>query len=182
MSSNLLRRSSSVLQRRITTTTTKPSVALRRAPQQKQLQQRRSMGGAVEMPTPRSMIAEPWQGHPKHEEGWEKDLYYTYGAATFLIILSNCFKPDNHATTWAAEEAQARLDLKDQGFDKFEFGKHYKGMSLAQAQDGAPADEDPVAALLNNSEEEWEKFNEKAIKTEDDDDNDEDEEEEEDGE
>eukprot|EP00545_Synedropsis_sp_CCMP1620_P012847 CAMPEP_0119015074 /NCGR_PEP_ID=MMETSP1176-20130426/10543_1 /TAXON_ID=265551 /ORGANISM="Synedropsis recta cf, Strain CCMP1620" /LENGTH=161 /DNA_ID=CAMNT_0006968337 /DNA_START=63 /DNA_END=548 /DNA_ORIENTATION=+ len=113
--------------------------------------------------TPQSMKAELWGGHPKHKEGWEMDLYLTYGAAFGLIVMALGFAPDTSIQAWAQGEAQARLDLKAQGFDKFEFGTHYNTTSSNEA--------------------EWEKFNDKAIKPgedDDDDDDDEDEDEEED--
>eukprot|EP00546_Thalassionema_frauenfeldii_P008508 CAMPEP_0178923410 /NCGR_PEP_ID=MMETSP0786-20121207/16705_1 /TAXON_ID=186022 /ORGANISM="Thalassionema frauenfeldii, Strain CCMP 1798" /LENGTH=77 /DNA_ID=CAMNT_0020597905 /DNA_START=322 /DNA_END=555 /DNA_ORIENTATION=+ len=72
-------------------------------------------------------------------------------------------RPDTNIQSWASEEAQARLDLKAKGFDKFEFGTHYK------------------AKVEGNQEEEWEKFNNKAVSPgEDDDDEEEDEDEDDD--
>lgn len=111
----------------------------RRTPVVQQQQKRRMGGGGGDMPQPQSMKAELWQGHPKHNEGWEMDIYLSYGAATVLIIMALGFAPDTGIQAWAEGEAEARLELKAQGFDKFEFGTHYNTTS--------------------SNEEEWEKFN-----------------------
>jgi hypothetical protein len=102
----------------------------------------RRFGG--DMPTPQSMKAELWQGHPKHPEGWEFDLYLSYGLVTILMVLALGFAPDTSIQAWAQGEAQARLDLKAKGFDNFEFGKHYN--------------------TTESNEKEWEKFNAKVRK------------------
>mmetsp|Transcript_14537 Transcript_14537/g.21441 ORF Transcript_14537/g.21441 Transcript_14537/m.21441 type:complete len:154 (-) Transcript_14537:278-739(-) len=112
---------------------------------------------AGDTPTPNSMKARLWEGHPTHKEAWENDLYATYGISVILLIMVY-MRPDTNIQTWANEEAQARLDLKARGFDNFEFGKHYK------------------TQIEGNQEEEWEKFNNKAIKPGEDDDDDDEEE------
>ena len=90
--------------------------------------------------TPQSMKAELWEGHPKTPEGWEMDYYVTAGLTVVMAVMAIFFKPDISIQTWAREEAQARLDLKAQGFDKFEFGTHYNTVKVV------------------NQEAEWEKF------------------------
>ena len=87
-------------------------------------QQRRFLGANNNMPRPQSMDAELWQGHPKHKEGWETTIYLTYGAATIILGITYFFSPETSIQTWAAAEAQARLDLKAKGV-KPEFGRHY---------------------------------------------------------
>jgi len=119
------------------------------------------MGGG--QPESQSMQAKLFEGEP---EGWEGTLYFTYGAA-FVIVSTMCmFAPDTKITTWANNEAQARLDLLRSGaIDKVEFGVHYNT---------------PEA---RGWEDDWDKFAEKSIipgeDDDDDDDEDEDEEEEE---
>jgi hypothetical protein len=90
---------------------------------------------------PQSMKAELWGGHSKYAEGWETDLYTSYALGLGLIIMALGFAPDTSIQAWAQGEAQARLDLKANGFDKFEFGTHYNTTS--------------------SNEEEWDKFNAK---------------------
>uniref|UniRef100_A0A7S2WJX2 NADH dehydrogenase [ubiquinone] 1 beta subcomplex subunit 11, mitochondrial n=1 Tax=Eucampia antarctica TaxID=49252 RepID=A0A7S2WJX2_9STRA len=86
--------------------------------------QRRNMGGA--QPVSQSMKAELWGGHSKEAEGWETTLYATYVGATILITMALGFAPDTTITTWASEEAQARLDLQANGkMNAVEFGAHY---------------------------------------------------------
>ena len=91
--------------------------------------------------TPQSMKAELWGGHSKHAEGWEMDLYVSYGLTSILIIMALAFAPDTSVQAWAQGEAQARLALKAKGFDKFEFGTHYNTTA--------------------NNEAVWEKFNDR---------------------
>ena len=79
----------------------------------------------MNMPRPRSMDAELFGGHPKGPEGWETILYTTYGVAIIMFVLIS-MAPDTSITSWAHDEAQARLDIlaKDPDF-KFQFGTHY---------------------------------------------------------
>ena len=91
-------------------------------------------GGDYPGGIPQSMKAELWEGHPKTYEGWEMDAYVT-GALTFVMaVLAIFFKPDISIQTWAKEEAQARLDLKEKGFDKFEFGTHYNTVKVVNQE------------------------------------------------
>lgn len=77
-------------------------------------------------PQPQSMQAELWQGHPKHEEGFERITEVTYAVATVLICVALGLAPDTSIQTWANNEAKARMQLKASGkVTEFEFGKHY---------------------------------------------------------
>ena len=84
--------------------------------------------------TPQSMKAELWEGHSKAREGWETDAYVTMGLTAVMMVLAIFLKPDISIQTWAREEAQARLDLKAKGFDKFEFGTHYNTVKVANQE------------------------------------------------
>ena len=53
------------------------------------------------------------------------DAYVTGFLTAVMTILAVVFKPDISIQTWAREEAQARLDLKEKGFTDFKFGTHY---------------------------------------------------------
>ena len=90
---------------------------------------------------PQSMKAELWEGHSKVPGGWEFDLYVTYTIAAILIGTALGLAPDTSIQSWAYQEAKARLELKAQGFDAFEFGTHYHTTS--------------------SNELEWDKFNAK---------------------
>mmetsp|Transcript_7887 Transcript_7887/g.11258 ORF Transcript_7887/g.11258 Transcript_7887/m.11258 type:complete len:154 (+) Transcript_7887:108-569(+) len=86
--------------------------------------QKRCMGGG--QPESQSMQARLWEGHKTGPEGWEVPVYATYAGATVFIALALGFAPDTTITTWANNEAQARLDLQSSGaLGKPEFGKHY---------------------------------------------------------
>ena len=87
------------------------------------------------------MKADLWEGHSKHPGGWDLDLYVTYTVAAIMIGTALGLAPDTSIQTWARQEAEARLALKAQGFDAFEFGTHYQTTS--------------------NNELEWDKFNAK---------------------
>lgn len=97
---------------------------------------RRTFAGHGDYPggTPQSMKATLWEGHSKAREGWETDAYVTMGLTAVMMVLAIFLKPDMSIQTWAREEAQARLDLKAQGFDKFEFGTHYNTVKVANQE------------------------------------------------
>jgi len=81
------------------------------------------MGGG--QPISRSMEAELWQGHPKEPEGWETTIYLTYAASAVILTFVG-LAPDTSIKTWAASEAQARLNLQAEGkLDNPVFGVHY---------------------------------------------------------
>ena len=112
----------------------------------------------AEMPVPQSSKAKLFQGHPTNE-GWESTVAWFYPLSFFLIVAILGFTPNTEITTWARQEAQARLKLKEAGFTDFKFGTHYQDLTVNQAQEAL------------------EKFNAKALRMNDDDDDDEEEEE-----
>lgn len=79
----------------------------------------------AEMPKPQSSEAKLWQGHPTHSEGWELTTYLTYGVSTVLLVLAIGFTPETSIKVWAANEAQARLDIQAKTGEALEFGRHY---------------------------------------------------------
>jgi ESSS subunit of NADH:ubiquinone oxidoreductase (complex I) len=117
-------------------------------------------GGDGGVPVPRSAQAKLFAGHDTNQ-GWESTVYFYYTLSTLLIIGVLGFAPDTTISSWAKQEAAARLHLKEQGVVKeFEFGKHYLDM----------VDDD----VKRN----WDKFDAKSVQfmKDDDDDDDEDEE------
>jgi len=111
------------------------------------------------MPEAQSNKARLFEGHSQEHEGWEYQTYFIYGATVVILGAMEMFKPDTTIQTWANNEAQVRLELLRAGkIEKVEFGVHYNTPELLGLED------------------EWDKFNEKAIRPgEDDDDDDEDE-------
>jgi hypothetical protein len=127
------------------------------------ISQRRFMAA---MPKPQSMEAELWQGHPKHEEGWETTIYVTYGVTALLLGVTLFFSPETSIKTWASNEAQARLDLKGV---ELEFGKHYSDPDVKFDYDSFKP-ENPFNEEEDDDEEEEEEDDEEKEEEEDDDD------------
>jgi hypothetical protein len=112
------------------------------------------------MPIPQSLNAELFPG--RVTEGWETTIGVWYVSSFIIICGIVAFQPNDGIDVWAAREAQARLDLKENhGFTDFEFGKHYQ---------------DVQEEKMKNA---WDVFARKAFNMSDDEDDDEDEEEEE---
>lgn len=114
------------------------------------------------MPVPQSMQGELFPG--RVNEGWEWTIAWWYTSSFLIISAIMIFQPEDGIDVWAAREAQARLDLKAQGFTDFEFGKHYQDVQEEKMKSA------------------WDVFASKAFAMNDDDDDDEDEEEEEEAE
>jgi hypothetical protein len=116
----------------------------------------RQRRGMAEMPVPQSSKAILFENHPKNE-GWEWTIAWWY-SSSLVIMIGIAMAPETEISTWATQEAAARLLLKDQGFTDFQFGTHYQNLKK---------DERMVT---------WDKFALKSTKmSEDDDDDDEDE-------
>jgi ESSS subunit of NADH:ubiquinone oxidoreductase (complex I) len=134
--------------------------------------QRRSMGGGGDHAAHHAHHAAPhpglppgpepvmFHGHSPHAEGWETTVAVHYSLAVILILAIQIWQPANGIDAWAAQEAAARLRLKEEhGWtdDMFEFGVHYQNMDEADIQS------------------QWDRFSTRAVvMNEDDDDEDED--------
>jgi ESSS subunit of NADH:ubiquinone oxidoreductase (complex I) len=120
-------------------------------------------GGGGGVPVPRSSQAKLFEGHPTNE-GWESSVFFYYTLSAIMLVGILGFAPDTTISSWAKQEATARLKLKESGVvTEFEFGKHYQDL----LQDEAKAAMD--------------KFSIKSMRISEDDDDDEEEEEEEEG-
>ena len=84
---------------------------------------RRAMGS--DMPVPQSQKAVLFQGHPTNE-GWEFTIAWWYTTSAVLLVGILGFAPQTEISVWARQEAEARLQLKEEGFDNFVFGNHYQ--------------------------------------------------------
>eukprot|EP00538_Stauroneis_constricta_P011868 CAMPEP_0119554050 /NCGR_PEP_ID=MMETSP1352-20130426/6640_1 /TAXON_ID=265584 /ORGANISM="Stauroneis constricta, Strain CCMP1120" /LENGTH=164 /DNA_ID=CAMNT_0007600569 /DNA_START=120 /DNA_END=614 /DNA_ORIENTATION=+ len=112
-----------------------------------------------DMPVPQSQNAPLWHGHDVNvvSEGWETSTYFYLTAALVLQVCVIAFAPETSIESWARPEAAARLKLAEKGFTDFEFGKHYKDLTDAEAT------------------EIWQKFADRATTPGEDDDDDDDE-------
>ena len=141
---------------------TLPGRLIKRVVQQPLPQHQQQVRFMAEMPVPQSSQAVLFAGHP-NKEGWEGTMLWWYTSSLALIMVIVLYSPDTELSTWARQEAEARLKLKSRGFSDFEFGVHYQKL---------------VAGETN---EQWDQFSWKALHmSEDDDDDDEDEEDEDD--
>ena len=108
------------------------------------------------MPVPQSSKAKLFEGHATNE-GWESTIGWWYATSAVLIIGILGFAPNTEITSWAKQEAAARLKLKEAGVEDFAFGTHYQDLTVSEAK------------------EVWDNFSAKALRMNDDDDDDEDE-------
>ena len=121
--------------------------------------QKRLMGS--DMPVPQSQNAPLWGGHSVKKEGWEETWYFYLIAGTLLQAFVITSSPETTIESWARPEAKARLKLATENPDMtFEFGTHYRDV------------------VVDESEETWTKFSDRATIPGDDDDDDDDDEDE----
>ena len=121
----------------------------------------RRMGGGHFAPVTQNHKAKLFEGHPTNE-GWEWTIGWWYTTSFIMIVGILGFTPNTDITAWARQEAEARLKLKEAGFEDFVFGTHYQDLSVEEAK------------------EVWDKFSAKSMRMNDEDDDEEDEEEEDD--
>lgn len=83
----------------------------------------------IDMPVPQSMKSVFAEGHATNE-GWETTIAWFYPTSFLILVWIFAFEPETDIRTWARQEARARMAIKKENPDfKFEFGKHYQGMS-----------------------------------------------------
>jgi len=89
-------------------------------------------------------------------------MTWWYGTSFLLLVGVLGYAPDTRISTWASQEAKARLVAAEQGqVSEFEFGVHYQNVAQEHVRD------------------EWDKFTIKSLKMNDEDDDEEEEENEE---
>jgi len=110
-----------------------PGTMMRVVPNQPLFQQLQQVRTMAEMPVPQSSQAVLFAGHPQ-KEGWEGTMMWWYTSSLALIMVIVLYSPDTELSTWAHQEAEARLKLKSRGFSDFEFGVHYQKLETKTKQ------------------------------------------------